>query len=44
MYAESLRFPEVPANLYERPTPLDVLENSGARKQTIEAFLPREQT
>src|SRR6266852_6465270 len=37
MYAESLRFPEVPANLYERPTLLMSLENSGARKQTIEA-------
>ena len=37
MYAESLRFPEVPANLYERPTLLMTLENSGARKQQIEA-------
>jgi hypothetical protein len=37
MYAESLRFPEVPANLYERPTLLMSLENSGARKQQIEA-------
>src|SRR3981189_2458610 len=37
MFAESLRFPEVPANLYERPTLLMSLENSGARKQQIEA-------
>src|SRR5436309_13549113 len=37
MFAESYRFPEVPANLYERPTLLMSLENSGARKQTIEA-------
>src|SRR6266705_3672082 len=37
MYAESYRFPEVPANLYDRPTLLMSLENSGARKQTIEA-------
>src|SRR6267378_1245520 len=37
MYAESLRFPEVPANLYDRPTLLMSLENSGARKQQIEA-------
>ncbi len=36
-YAESFRFPEVPANLYDRPTLLMSLENSGARKQQIEA-------
>jgi len=36
-YAESYRFPEVPANLYERPTLLMSLENSGSRKQQIEA-------
>jgi hypothetical protein len=36
-YAESYRFPEVPANLYERPTLLMSLENSGGRKQQIEA-------
>jgi hypothetical protein len=29
-------FPEVPANLYDRPTLLMSLENSGARKQQIE--------
>jgi hypothetical protein len=37
MYAESYRFPEVPANLFDRPTLLMSLENSGARKQQIEA-------
>src|SRR5712671_1636023 len=37
MFAESYRFPEVPANLYERPTLLMSLENSGAKKQQIEA-------
>src|SRR5260370_29801460 len=37
MYAESFRFPEVPANLYERPTLLMSLENSGAKKQQVEA-------
>ena len=37
LYGESYRFPEVPANLYERPTLLMSLENSGSRKQNIEA-------
>jgi hypothetical protein len=37
IYAEGYRFPEVPPNLYERPTLLMSLENSGARKQQIEA-------
>src|SRR6266436_410526 len=37
LYAESYRFPEVPPNLYERPTLLMSLENSGARKQQVEA-------
>lgn len=37
LYADSYRFPEVPANLYERPTLLMSLENSGPRKQQIEA-------
>src|SRR5215831_3207825 len=36
MYAESYRFPEVPANLYDRPTLLMSLENSGSHKQQIE--------
>jgi hypothetical protein len=36
-YAESYRFPEVPANLYDRPTLVMSLENSGSRKQQIEA-------
>jgi hypothetical protein len=33
---ESYHFPEVPANLYDRPTLLMSLDNSGARKQQIE--------
>ena len=37
MYAESYRFPEVPPNLYERPTLLMSLENEGARRQQVEA-------
>ena len=32
----SYHFPEVPANLYDRPTLLMSLENSGARRQQIE--------
>jgi len=36
MYGESYRFPEVPANLFDRPTLLMSLENSGSRKQQIE--------
>src|SRR3981189_2825007 len=37
MYAESYRFPEVPANLYEHPNLLMSLDNSGGRKHQIEA-------
>ena len=37
MFAESYRFPEVPTNLYDRPTLLMSLDNSGARKHQIEA-------
>jgi hypothetical protein len=37
VYGEGYRFPEVPANLYDRPTLLMSLENSGTRKQQIEA-------
>jgi hypothetical protein len=33
----SIRFPELPENLYERPTLLWTLENSGARKHKVEA-------
>jgi hypothetical protein len=33
----SLRFPEVPDNLYERPTLLWTLQNSGALKHKVEA-------
>src|SRR6202049_5007904 len=36
VYAESYRFPEVPANLFDRPTLLMSLDNSGARKHQIE--------
>jgi hypothetical protein len=36
-YAESYRFPDIPANLYDRPTLLMSLENSGPKKQQIEA-------
>jgi hypothetical protein len=34
---ESIRFPELPENLYERPTLLWTLQNSGARRQKVEA-------
>jgi hypothetical protein len=34
---ESYHFPEVPANLYERPTLLMSVENTGPRKQQVEA-------
>jgi hypothetical protein len=34
---ESLRFPELPENLYERPTLLWTLQNSGARRHKVEA-------
>jgi hypothetical protein len=37
LYGEGYRFPEVPANLYDRPTLLMSLENSGAAKQKIES-------
>jgi hypothetical protein len=37
VYGEAYRFPEVPANLYDRPTLLMTLENSGSPKQKIEA-------
>jgi hypothetical protein len=37
IYAESYRFPEVPANLYDRPTLLMSLDNSGGSKHQIEA-------
>lgn len=36
MYAESFRFPEVPANLYAHPTLLMSLENQGSKKQQVE--------
>ncbi len=34
---ESIRYPELPDNLYERPTLLWTLQNSGARKHKVEA-------
>lgn len=37
VFAESYRFPEVPPNLYERPTLVMSLENTGSRRQQIEA-------
>jgi hypothetical protein len=37
VYGETYRFPEVPSNLYDRPTLLMTLENSGSPKQKIEA-------
>jgi hypothetical protein len=37
MSYESIRFPELPDNLYERPTLLWTLENSGARRHRVEA-------
>jgi hypothetical protein len=35
-YAESYRFPEIPRNLFDRPTLVMSLENSGSPKQQIE--------
>lgn len=37
MASESYHFPEVPANLYERPTLLMSLENAGGKRQHVEA-------
>src|SRR5467141_3525583 len=34
---ESIRFPELPENLYERPTLLWTLQNSGSRRHKVEA-------
>ena len=34
---ESIRYPELPENLYERPTLLWTLQNSGARRHRVEA-------
>ena len=36
MYGETYRFPEVPGNLFDRPTLLMSLENSGSRKHQVE--------
>jgi hypothetical protein len=37
MSYESIRFPQLPDNLYERPTLLWTLQNSGARQHKVEA-------
>ena len=37
MGADSYRFPDLPENLYSRPTLLWMLENKGARSQRVEA-------
>jgi hypothetical protein len=37
MNTDSYRFPELPGNLYDRPTLLWLLDNRGERRQTVEA-------
>jgi hypothetical protein len=37
MRADSIRFPELPASLYSRPTLVWTLDNSGAARQRVEA-------
>jgi len=37
MHADHIRFPELPENLYSRPTLLWMLENRGAQRQRVEA-------
>ena len=37
MYSDHIRFPELPGNLYSRPTLIWTLENSGAGKHRVEA-------
>ncbi len=37
MYADHIRYPELPDNLYSRPTLVWTLENSGAEKHKVEA-------
>jgi hypothetical protein len=37
MATDSYRFPELPGNLYDRPTLLWLLENHGAARQSVEA-------
>ena len=39
LYGQSYRFPEVPPNLYDRPTLLMSLENSGSQRQQVETFV-----
>jgi hypothetical protein len=43
MHADSMRFPEVPANLYTHPTLIWTLENSGASSHRVEtSYLARQ--
>ena len=37
MYADHIRFPELPGNLYSRPTLIWSLENDGAARHRVEA-------
>jgi hypothetical protein len=37
MHADSLKFPEVPGNLYSRPTLIWTLDNTGATRHRVEA-------
>jgi hypothetical protein len=37
MHADHIRFPELPGNLYSRPTLIWTLQNTGAAKQRVEA-------
>ncbi|MBI3404891.1 MAG: DUF4139 domain-containing protein [Acidobacteria bacterium] len=37
MYADHIRFPELPDNLYSRPTLVWMLQNSGGQKHKVEA-------
>jgi hypothetical protein len=37
MNTDSYRFPDLPGNLYDRPTLLWLLDNRGAQRQTVEA-------
>jgi hypothetical protein len=37
MHADHIRFPELPGNLYSRPTLLWTLENTGAQRHRVEA-------
>ena len=43
MPVDSYRFPDLPENLYSRPTLVWMLENRGVRIATRRSFLPHEQ-